>query len=95
MCSIIGTAEHRRRACVDPLEVVPVERTTTACRFKQSVTNVVRTPLSGDLAPALEASFDRVRATFGTKDAATVMGVVQGVLEARSMFLATRGVGAW
>ena len=82
MCYIIGTAHDWRRACVDPLEVVPVERTTTACRFKQSVTKVVRTPLSGDLAPAPEASFDRVRAKFGTKDAATVTGVVRGALEA-------------
>ena len=92
---MIGTADHRRRVCVDPLEVVPIERTAVACRFKQGVAKVVRTPLSRDLAPSPEAFFDRVRAKFATKDATTVTAVARGALEAGKTCRATRGVGAW
>ena len=92
---MISTADHRRRVCVDPLEVVPTERTAASCRFKEGVAKVVRTPLSGDLAPSSEASFDRVRAKFDTKDATTVTAVAQGALEAGKTCRAIRDVGAW
>ena len=92
---MIGTADHRRRVCIDPLEVVPIERTAAACRFKQGVVKVVRTPLSRDLALSPEASFDRVRTKFGTKNAPTVTAVAQGALEAGKTCRATRGVGPW
>ena len=95
MCNMIDTVDHQRRACVDPLEVVPIERTAAACRLKQGVTKAVRTPRSGVLTPAPEPSFDRVRAMFTSKDAATVTAVVQGALEAKRTCLATESVGAW
>ena len=89
---MIGTADHRRRVCVDPLEVVSIEQIAAACRCKQGVAKVVRTPLSGDLAPAPKASFDRACAKFATKDATTVTAVAQGALEAGKTCRATRGV---
>ena len=73
----VRSVARRCRARDNQPKGVTSERATTVCRFKRGVTKAARTLLLEDLALATKATFDGVRAKFGTEDATDVTAAVQ------------------
>ena len=69
------------------------EQAAYFCYFKEDVTTAARTLLCEDLAPAIKATFDRVRAKFGAEDSAAVTTKIQDAIEANRARLAAESDG--
>lgn len=88
-----GTVARWTHSVVDPRGGAAFEPAAAACRFKTIVRTTVQTIFSNGLVPETEETFDRVRATFATEDAACIAGVAQDATEAWRVSLTTGGDG--